>query len=135
MCDLKRDYTKEASREMRSEESGQYFRSDGNGGYNVSKALAWIIGLVLPILAGFAGVGISQMISLATIQEQVSTNTEAIDRLQDWGPQSGDRYSANDARADWKMHEIEHDAIVVNLFEEISDIKERLSSIETEMKK
>jgi hypothetical protein len=104
---------------MGGNESPPYIKSDGNGGYNISKGLAWVIGLGLPVLAAFAGAGISQMTSLATIQEQVRVNAQHIRDLQEWGPESGDRYSASMAREDWKR-----------MFEKISELNARVSVLE-----
>lgn len=135
MCKVSGDYTAAAERELEREyepdRGRSMIKSDGNGSIILHKGLVYVIGIALPVLFSVFGFGVSQIIGIAEIEARVAQNEQHIEELRQWGPQSGDRYSATDARSDWRVHETVHIALLA----EFTEIKVRLAAIEQAIKK
>ena len=105
-------------------------RSDGNGEITFSRGLVWVLGLAWVALLPVTGYGVVQLIGSAVMQEQVDQNAEDIEGLELWGPGSGDRYTANDARRDWKGNDLYQRELKDLMVDEFQKLNLRLDRLE-----
>jgi len=69
-------------------------------------------GMILAAVVAFGVTSIPKMLSADAVAEERFTEiSRRIVSLEEWGPNSGDRYSRADANSDWKVHLVEYQSL------------------------